>query len=126
MWLAVWSGGAVQAQSDDVRAVIDDQIAAFQAEDLDRAFAHASPSIQGIFGTADRFGQMVRQGYPMVWRPDRLRYLDLRQEGEAWWQRVSIRDVQGAVHVLDYQMIQTPQGWKINAVYLLPPQGATC
>jgi hypothetical protein len=37
-----------------------------------------------------------------------------------------IRDQLGGVHMLDYQMIQTPDGWRINGVQLLraPDVGA--
>ncbi|MFU8883362.1 MAG: DUF4864 domain-containing protein, partial [Rhodobacterales bacterium] len=28
-------------------------------------------------------------------------------------------DGAGRIHMLDYQMIQTPEGWQINAVQLL-------
>jgi hypothetical protein len=31
-----------------------------------------------------------------------------------------IRDAQGALHLLDYQMIETANGWQINGVTLLP------
>ena len=64
---------------DSIQAVIADQIAAFQANDVDRAFTHAAPNIQKIFETPQRFGQMVRQGYPMVWRPARYQWLKIVQ-----------------------------------------------
>ena len=38
---------------------------AFKAVDFAQAFTYA-PNIKGMFGTADRFGMMVRNGYPMV------------------------------------------------------------
>ena len=46
---------------------INGQIEAFQRDDFNAAFSYASPGIQGIFGTAERCGQMVRNGYPTVW-----------------------------------------------------------
>ena len=116
--------GMAMAQEADIRSVIDGQITAFRADDFGAAFAFASPNIKGIFGTPDRFGQMVRQGYPMVHRPEDLRYLALRDEAGRKVQRVMIRDAQGRVHMLDYEMIETPEGWLINGVRLLPPQGA--
>lgn len=76
-----------------------------------------------MFGAAERFGAMVRQGYPMVHRPDEVRYLDLRQEGGRQVQRVMIRDAAGRVHFLDDEMIEAEGGWQINGVRLLPPQG---
>ena len=32
-----------------------------------------------------------------------------------------VRDALGALAILDYQMIETPDGWQINAVQVLPP-----
>ncbi len=116
--------GMAMAQETDIRGVIGNQITAFQADDFGAAFDFASPSIKGIFGTPERFGQMVQQGYPMVHRPEDVRFLGLRQEGGRTMQRVMIRDGQGRVHALDYEMIETPEGWQINGVRLLPPQGA--
>ena len=64
---------------------------------------------------------MVRNGYPMVWRPDEFRFLELRDIDGRVWQKVLIRDEFGAVHLLDYQMVQTPDGWRINGVQVLRP-----
>lgn len=111
------------AQREPVTEVIGSQIAAFLNDDAETAFTYASPSIRRIFGTSERFSQMVRQGYPMVWRPAAVRYLQLREVAGNLWQRVMVTDASGAVHLLDYQMVKTERGWKINAVQLLPGQG---
>jgi hypothetical protein len=121
--VVLWAGVAM-AQETEIRGVIERQITAFQADDFAAAFTHASPGIKGMFGSAERFGAMVRQGYPMVHRPDEVRYLGLRTESGRQVQRVMIRDAQGRVHFLDYEMIETEGGWQINGVRLLPPQGA--
>lgn len=116
--VAVWVAVAVpaQAQSRDIEATIDAQIAAFLRGDLAAAFDHASPGIKGRFGTAENFGTMVREGYPMVWNPSAVRHLGLRDEGGRLWQRVAITDAEGRVHVLDYLMVAGDGGWKIDAV----------
>ena len=114
----------LRADSAAITATINQQIEAFQSDDFDRAFEFASPTIQQIFRTAENFGQMVRQGYPMVWRPAKLRFLELRRSSGSLWQRVQVVDQQGQVHVLDYQMIKGPDGWLINAVHLLKAPGA--
>lgn len=102
-----------------IEATITAQIDAFLEDDFAEAFTYASPNIQGMFGTSERFGQMVRNGYPMVWRPGDVQYLELRDVRGNLWQKVMIRDRQGGTHVLDYQMIETVEGWKINGVQLL-------
>lgn len=106
-----------------IESTIQGQIDAFLADDFSRAFGYASPNIKGMFGSAERFGQMVQNGYPMVWRPGEVRYLELRDIEGNLWQKVFIRDQAGGTHVLDYQMIPTPDGWKINGVQILRAPG---
>lgn len=111
------------AQQDAIQSTILNQIEAFRADDFATAFSLASPVIKGIFGTSDNFGAMVRNGYPMVHRPAEVRMLEKRQVAGMTVQRVLITDAQGRSHVLDYQMVETPEGWQINGVSLLPSGG---
>ncbi len=106
---------------DAIADVITDQFRDFAADDFAGAYDHASPGIQGIFGSADRFGAMVRQGYPMVWRYRSFRLTERREIAGALWQRVEVIDAEGRAHALDYKMEEGPAGWKIDAVQLLPP-----
>ena len=99
------------------------QIEAMKVDDFAKAFTYASPTIKGIFGTPENFGMMVRQGYPMVWKPSAVQMLEQREIAGALWQKVLVTDGAGQSFVLDYQMIQTPEGWQINAVDLLPSAG---
>ena len=117
---------AAQDRDPAIEGVIQSQIEAFLQDDFDRAFTFASPGIKQFFGTSERFGLMVRQGYPMVWRPADVQYLDQEPRGGAVLQKVLITDGDGVPHVLEYQMIPTPDGWQINGVQLLraPALGA--
>ncbi|MBK5928253.1 DUF4864 domain-containing protein [Rhodobaculum claviforme] len=108
------------ADAGDITDVIQRQIEAFQAEDLDAAFAVASPGIKQMFRTPERFAEMVRSGYPMVWRPGDVRYLDRRAHpGGGQVQRVMIRDRDGTLHFLDYLMLPGEGGWNIAGVQIL-------
>ncbi|SDX22874.1 DUF4864 domain-containing protein [Roseicitreum antarcticum] len=118
MILSTLAARADLARIPALESVIQGQLDAFGQDDVATAFTYASPTIKAIFGTPDRFGQMVRSGYPMVWRPAEVRYLGLRREAGALWQRVMITDQQGALHLVDYEMIETPGGWQINGVML--------
>jgi len=109
-------GANAQERNDDVRDVILGQIEAFRAGDIDRAYEFASPSIQSIFPTPGIFGQMVENGYPMVWRPSEIRFGDTSSRAGRNYQIVVFRDGRGAYHALEYEMIATPEGWKINGV----------
>ncbi len=119
----LWAAGAAWAQDagSQIRGVISSQVEAFQADDFDTAFSFASPLIQGIFGSPERFGQMVQQGYPMVWRPANVEYTGLTERGGRMFQNVLITDQSGAVHLLEYEMIQTEDGWEINGVQFKRP-----
>ncbi|WP_419738843.1 DUF4864 domain-containing protein [Ruegeria sp.] len=117
--LSAGLASGASAQSAEIEANIAAQIQAFKADDFATAFTFASPNIQRLFGNPDNFGAMVRNGYPMVWRPSDVRFLELREVAGALWQKVMITDGDGAVHILDYQMIQQENGWKINGVQLL-------
>ena len=119
----VWPVLAQSEASGGIEATINRQIEAFRADDFATAFTFASPGIQGMFGTSDRFGAMVRQGYPMVWRPSEIEYLDLENRSGVLFQKVLVRDASGAAHVLEYQMIRVDEAWRINGVVLLRAPG---
>lgn len=102
--------------NEDIETVISNQIDAFLADDFETAFTYASPMIKGIFGTPEKFGQMVRQGYPMVWRPSEVNFLSIDRRGKELWQNVMVRDAEGALYILEYQMVPGEDGWLINAV----------
>jgi hypothetical protein len=118
--LALWVGtNPADAQDRGIEDTIGQQLEAFKADDVGTAFDFASPLIKNIFRTPENFGAMVQQGYPMVWRPGEVTYLEQREIAGAIWQKVRIIDGAGRVHILDYQMIQSPEGWQINGVQLL-------
>lgn len=116
--LAFAATGA-RADAAQIEATIGAQLDAFRADDFAEAFSYASPMIQSMFGSSDRFGVMVRNGYPMVWRPAEVQFLSLEDRGGSLYQTVRIRDAQGGTHLLEYQMIRNAAGWRINGVQLL-------
>lgn len=108
------------APNPEIEAVIGGQLEAFRAQDLPRAWGYASPSIQNLFGDIERFGQMVEQGYPMVWTPGTVAFIDLQTLGGVTVQRVEIVDRAGVAHILGYAMTETSDGWRISGVQILP------
>ena len=117
--LALVSPLVARADEPAIQGTIESQIEAFKVDDFAGAFRFASPNIQRLFQTPDNFGLMVRQGFPMVWRPGRVQFLELREKRGQLWQKIMIEDAQGVFHVLDYQMIEGPDGWRINGVEFL-------
>ena len=114
--------GAV-AQDAPIQDTIRKQLDAFAADDFAAAWTYASPTIHGIFGTVPNFEAMMKQGYPMVWQPGAVRMLGQQDQPGMVLQRVLVTDLQGRGFLLDYMMVETPNGWQINAVQLLPAQG---
>ncbi|QMU58603.1 MAG: DUF4864 domain-containing protein [Boseongicola sp.] len=122
-WAATAQEARVLPGEPSLEATIQGQIDAFLVDDFGAAFDFASPMIQQLFGSSENFGSMVRNGYPMVWRPSKLTFLDLRERGGLLWQQVLILDGAGQSHVLEYQMIPTQDGWRINGVSILQAPG---
>ena len=108
-------------EEEDVQAIINSQIEAFQEDDFAAAFTFASPSIRSMFGTPENFGKMVQQGYPMVWRPKDLLFIDFERNQYGRLQSVQIVDQAGKIHFLRYFMVSTSQGWKIAGVEFINP-----
>ena len=122
--IAFWIAASLPAwaESKAIETTIRAQITAFQADDFDRAFTYARPTIQQIFRAPDVFGRMVRQGYPMVYRPSEIAFLELAKVEGYFWQKLQIRDSQGRYHIMAYQMVQLDGVWRINGVQNLPSQ----
>lgn len=105
----------------DFRAVITDQISAFEADDGARAYSHAAPTIRQIFPDAERFMGMVRQGYQPVYRAKSYSF------GKAGFsasgrpiQRVTIVGPDGLTYEAIYTMERQPDGsWQINGCALV-------
>lgn len=110
---------ATAGPAEDIRTVIEDQIEAFRADDGARAFSHASDGIQAKFGNPDNFMEMVRTGYPQVYRPRAVEFQALEQLGSVTVQEVYFFGQDGSAVVARYYMQQNTDGiWKITGVDL--------
>jgi hypothetical protein len=121
--MAAMPVGAAAQEAEErtaIETVIADQLADFVERDVPGAWEDASPLIQGMFGTPENFGAMVENGYPMVWDNSEARFMELREEAGALRQKVMVEDPEGRLWVLDYEMVELPEGWKINGVQVLP------
>ena len=116
--------GAI-AQQAEIEGTISSQLEAFKVDDFDRAFTFATPSLQDLFQNPQNFERMVTGGYPMVWRPGEVRFLELEEVGDAMFQKVQITDAKGMMHLLLYRMEETADGWRIGGVQILKMPGAT-
>jgi hypothetical protein len=110
---------SAQAQEITIEDVITAQIEAFRQNDVETAFTLASPKIQQLFGSPEKFGNMVRDGYPMVWRPADVSFLRQRRKAGVVYQEMRFFDAAGAGHSFVYEMVQVSGSWKIDGVYRL-------
>lgn len=109
----------VMAPNPDIEATIQGQFDAFRDGDVAEAWTYASPNIQRLFRSEENFARMVEQGYPMVWTPGEVDFIDLQSLGGMLVQRVQVIDGQGNAHYLGYAMVETGGGWRINGVQVL-------
>jgi hypothetical protein len=126
LWATLAPAQEILAPNPDIEATIQSQFDAFLDRDVGEAWQYASPNIQSLFGSPERFGQMVQSGYPMVWTPAEVDFIDLQTLAGIIVQRVEVIDQSGTAHYLGYQMIETENGWRINGVQILraPQVGA--
>ena len=126
-WATQAAPPAVAAQdARDIRAVIEAQLAAFHADDAERAFSFASPSIRAQFVVAEHFLAMVRGAYPVVYRPQTRAFLLAEVIDGATIQRVRMTDRRGAAWLAIYRMQQQPdRSWRIDGCVLTRDTGVT-
>lgn len=111
------------ADQTAIREVIEGQVEAFRRDDGAAAFGYASPSIQGIFGTAETFMDMVRQGYRPVYRPQVFEFREIVTLQGMVTQKVHVIGPDGRPVTAFYPMTQQPDGsWRIEGCYLQAPE----
>lgn len=101
---------------EDSRAVIERQLDAFQRDAWAEAFQYAAPNIHLRFGSPDNFGAMVRNGYPMVWRPADIAFLGAEMMDGQLMQSLEIVDGAGRHYIARYLMVEVDGAWRIAAV----------
>jgi ketosteroid isomerase-like protein len=109
-----------------IRAVIEQQLQAFQKDDASKAFSFASPEIQKQFGNAQNFMSMVKEAYPAVYRPRSVMFEKLSTVKGNQTQSVLLLDPKGTLMKATYIMQKQAGGsWRINGCYLVTAEGQT-
>ena len=103
----------------DIQSTISDQLRAFASVNFIEAFTHASPGIKDLFGTVENFSNMVKKGYPMVWRYDNFEFLNLEETPQGYSQIVRITDQNDKLFLLKYFMKNVAGIWKISGVSII-------
>ena len=90
-----------------VRTVVEGQLAAFAKDDARKAFSFAAPNVRQAVGNATGFLDMVKRGYPVVYRHVSVAFLMAEGKDDAVVQRVQMTDADGtgwlAVYTLERQ-----------------------
>ena len=103
-----------------IRGIISQQIEAFRHDDGATAFGFAAPSLQTMFGSADRFMDMVRRGYGPVYRPRAVEFGALQDDSGQPVQLVELIGPDGQAYTARYTMEREADGtWRISACELL-------
>jgi hypothetical protein len=102
-----------------VRKVIEAQLDAFRRDDGAHAFSLATPGIRATFGTAEKFMEMVRRSYAVVYRPKSVAFeAPVVIDGEVV-QPVRMTDAEGRAWLALYPMQRQSDGsWRTDGCQL--------
>jgi len=118
---------AAEVSPDDaiaIRTVIAEQLEAFARDDARRAFSLATIGIRERFGTPEVFMDMVRTGYPVVYRPKSVQFEKPAVVDGEVIQPVRMNDADGEAWIALYPMHRQPDGvWRINGCQLARLRG---
>ena len=118
--------GLSTADATQVRSVVQGQLAAFAKDDANKAFSYAAPNVRKTFGTASTFLDMVRRGYPVVYRPATVAFLTPDGAGNQAVQRVQMQDAAGNAYLATYTLErQKNKVWRITGCQVTANKGQT-
>ena len=127
LFSACASAQAQELSKDDalaIRTVVTEQLDAFRRDDVERAFSLATSGIQAKFGSPEAFMEMVRTGYPVVYRPGSVHFAEPEILEGIVVQPVRMTDDEGRAWIAVYPMQRQPEGgWRIDGCELARLQG---
>jgi len=110
------------AVSQEVIATISGQLAAFRAHDPAKAYDFAAAALRRQF-PLPRFAEVVRTGYPEIWRNLRAEYGIVSDNGSRATLNVRVHTADTSA-AYDYMLVREPGGWRISGVLRHAPQPA--
>ena len=107
-----------------VQTVIKSQLAAFAADDADKAFSFAAPELRQAIGNADAFMAMVKSSYQVVYRPASVAFLKSEGSGDDVVQKVQMLDASGTSYLAVYSLQrQKDKTWRISGCAVAKSNG---
>ncbi len=119
------------ADEKAVRSVIEAQLSAFAADDANKAFSYAAPNIQQMFGKASNFLNMVREQYPVVYRPASVTFLKpetmkFHGKNNEVVQQVQMTDLEAGRWIATYSLAQQKnKTWRITGCVVVANTAVT-
>ena len=128
MSLAAKPGFAEDAlPTDTFKSIISHQLQAIAKDDAATAYEDAAPLVRQLFQTPDIFMNMVRSGYPPVYRNKQFVFdnAGTNPNGRPY-QKVELFGLDGTMYDAIYYMQQQPDGtWKISGCVVAKAEGQT-
>ncbi|WP_394792533.1 DUF4864 domain-containing protein [Rhodoferax sp.] len=112
------------ADEKNVREVVQAQLAAFAADDADKAFSYAAPNVRKSIASAAHFMAMVRGNYAVVYRPSSVAFLKPERDGSDIIQPVQMSDSEGVAWLAIYTLQrQKNKLWRITGCFVQGTNG---
>ena len=107
-----------------VQAVVQSQLAAFEADDATKAFSYAAPELRKAIGSPAAFMAMVKNSYPVVYRPASVSFLKAEGAGNEAVLKVQMMDASGTSYLALYSLQrQKDKAWRISGCKVVENKG---
>ena len=107
-----------------VQTVVQSQLAAFATDDASKAFSFAAPELRKAIGSPAAFMAMVKNSYPVVYRPASVAFLRPEGSGDEVVQRVQMLDAIGTSYLAVYSLQrQKDKTWRISGCTIVENKG---
>jgi hypothetical protein len=98
----------------EVIAVIEGQLKAFRAHQLDRAYSFAAPALR-LQVSQEQFMALVKTGYPEIWTNQSASYGVVRSSDERATVAVKVKSGDGTASY-DYILLKVADNWLVGGV----------
>ena len=107
-----------------LQAVVQKQLAAFEADDATKAFSYAAPELRKAIGSPAAFIAMVKNSYPVVYRPASVIFLKAEGSANQAVQKVQMMDASGTSYLAVYSLQrQKDKTWRISGCAVVENKG---
>lgn len=129
-WLALLVAGpsaaATLSPADEkaVRTVVQAQLDAFAKDDAKKAWSFAATNVREMTGSPEGFMEMVRKGYPVVYRNTSVAFLKPETLQDQVIQKVQLVDASGDAWLASYALQrQKDKSWRITGCIVVENKG---